>query len=105
MEDVPELYAEPHDPSRPVDCFDEASKELRGDVAEPVPPATGSPARQDYDYTRHGTANLFVLVEPLAGRRHVTLTDRRTIPDFAAQMKQLCDEMYPEAEVIREELV
>ena len=101
MEDVLELYAEPHDPARPVVCFDEASKELRGDVAEPVPPAPGSPAKQDYEYTRHGTANLFVIVEPLAGRRHVTVTERRTIADFAAQMKYLCDEMYPEAEAIR----
>ena len=101
MEDVLELYAEPHDPSRPVVCFDEASKELRGDVAEPIPPAPGSPAKQDYEYTRHGTANLFVVVEPLAGRRHVTVTERRTIPDFAAQMRHLCDVMYPEVEVIR----
>jgi hypothetical protein len=101
MEDVLELYAEPYDPARPVVCFDEASKELRGEVAEPVPPAPGSPAKQDYEYIRHGTANLFVAVEPLAGRRHVTVTDRRTIPDFAAQMKLLCDELYPEAEVIR----
>jgi hypothetical protein len=101
MEDVLELYAEPLDPARPAVCFDEASKELHGDVAEPVPPSPGSPARQDYEYTRHGTANLFVIVEPLAGRRHVTVTDRRTITDFAAQMKYLCDEMYPEASVIR----
>ena len=101
MEDVLELYAEPYDPARPVVCFDEASKELRGDVAEPIPPAPGAPARQDYEYTRHGTANLFVVVEPLAGRRRVTVTDRRTIPDFAAQMKMLCDEIYPEATTIR----
>jgi hypothetical protein len=101
MEDVLELYAEPYDPARPVVCFDEASKELHGEVAEPVPPAPGSPAKQDYEYTRHGTANIFVIVEPLAGRRHVTVTDRRAIPDFAAQMKYLCDEMSPEAEVIR----
>ena len=101
MEDVLELYAEPYDPARPVACFDEASEELRGDVAPPVPPAPGSPAKQGYEYTRHGTANLFVVVEPLAGRRHLAVTDRRTIPDFAAQMKHLCDELYPEAEVIR----
>jgi hypothetical protein len=101
MEDVLELYAEPYDPARPVVCFDEASKELRGDVAPPVPPAPGSPAKQDYEYSRHGTANLFVIVEPLPGRRHMSVTDRRTIPDFADQMKSLCDEMYPEAEVIR----
>ena len=101
MEDVLELYAEPYDPARPVVCFDEASKELRGEVAAPIPPAPGAPARQDYEYTRHGPANLFVIVEPLAGRRHVTVTDRRAIPDFAAQMRYLCDEMYPVAEVIR----
>lgn len=101
MEDVLELYAEPYDPARPVVGFDEASKELRGDVVDPVPPAPGSPAKQDYEYTRHGTANLFVIVEPLAGRRHVTVTERRTTPDFAAQMKYLCDDLYPEAEMIR----
>ena len=101
MEDVLELYAEPHDPKRPVVCFDECSKELHGQVAEPVPPSPGCPAKEDYEYTRHGTANLFVIVEPLAGRRQVTVTERRTIPDFAAQMKYLCDEMYPEVDVIR----
>jgi hypothetical protein len=101
MEDVLELYAEPHDANRPVVCFDECSKELHGQVTEPVPPAPGRPAKEDYEYTRHGTANLFVFVEPLAGKRHVTVTDRRTIPDFAAQMKYLCDTLYPDAAVIR----
>lgn len=97
MEDV----LEPYDRDRPVVCFDEASKELRGEVADPIPPAPGSPAKEDYEYTRHGAANLFVMVEPLAGWRHVAVTDRRAIPDFAAQMKWLCEEKYPDAEVIR----
>lgn len=101
MEDVLELYAEPHDPSRPVVCFGEASKELRGHVADPLPPSPGRPAKEDYEYTRHGAANLFVITEPLAGMRQVTVTDRRTIPDFAAQMKYLCDVLYPDAAVIR----
>jgi DDE superfamily endonuclease len=101
MEDVLELYAEPYDPNRPVVCFDEASKELHGHVTPPIPPAPGAVAKEDYEYTRHGTANLFVAVEPLAGRRHVAVTDRRTIPDFAAQMKWLCDVLYPTAAVIR----
>jgi len=101
MEDVLELYAGPYDPARPVVCFDECSKELHGDVTEPIAPSPGHPAKEDYEYVRHGTANLFVIVEPLAGRRQVTVTDRRTIPDFAAQMKYLCDELYPDAEVIR----
>jgi hypothetical protein len=101
MEDVLELYAEPHDPKRPVVCFDECSKELHGHVADPIPAAPGHPVKEDYEYVRNGTANLFVIVEPLAGRRQVSVTERRTIPDFAAQMKYLCDEMYPDAEVIR----
>jgi hypothetical protein len=95
------VNAEPHDPKRPVVCFDECSKELRGQVAEPIPPAPGRPAKEDYEYTREGTANLFVIVEPLAGTRQVTVTERRAIPDFAAQMKFLCDERYPEATTIR----
>jgi hypothetical protein len=101
MEDVLELYAEPHDPTRPVVCFDEAGKELHGQVADPVPPAPGVPAKEDYEYTRQGTANLFVVIEPLAGTRRVTVTDRRTGADFAAQMKALCDDVYPDAAVIR----
>lgn len=101
MEDVLELYAEPYAPNRPVVCFDEASKELHAQVADPIPVAPGASAKEDYEYVRNGTANLFVIVEPLAGRRQVSVTDRRTIPDFAAQMKYLCDEMYPDADVIR----
>jgi hypothetical protein len=101
MEDVLELYAEPHDPKRPVVCFDEAGKELHGQVADPLPAAPGHPAKEDYEYVRHGTANLFVVVEPLAGTRHVAVTDRRTAADFAAQMKALCDDLYPQADVIR----
>ena len=101
MEDVLELYAEPYDPARPVVCFDEASKELHGQVAEPVPAEPGRTAKEDYDYTREGTANLFIAVEPLAGRREVTVTERRTAKDFADQMRRLCDEWYPEAVTIR----
>ena len=96
-----ELYAEAYDPARPVVRFDEAGKELHGHVADPAPPAPGVPAKEDYEYTRHGTANLFVVVEPLAGTRRVTVTERRTIPDLAARMKHLCDELYPDAGVIR----
>jgi len=101
MEDVLELYAAPYDPARPVVCFDEASKELRGQVAEPVPAEPGRTAKEDYEYTREGTANLFLAVEPLAGRREVTVTGRRTAADFAEQMRRVCDEWYPEAAVIR----
>jgi hypothetical protein len=98
---VLELHAQPYDAQRPVVNFDEASKELRGHVTPPVAATPGQPAKEDYEYTREGTVNLFVIVEPLAGQRHVTVTERRTSADFAAQMKYLCDELYPQAELIR----
>jgi DDE superfamily endonuclease len=101
MEDVLELYAQPYDPARPVVGFDEASKELHGEVNAPLPGRPGDVAREDYEYTREGAANVFLVVEPLAGRRHLTVTERRTRVDFAHQMKRLCDELYPEAAVIR----
>ena len=96
-----ESYAEPYDADRPVVCFDECGEELHGQVAEPIPVAPGRPAKEDYEYVRNGTANLFPIVEPLAGTRQVTVTERRTIPDFAAQMKYLCDAVCPDAAVIR----
>jgi hypothetical protein len=101
MEDVLNLYALPYDPRRPLVCFDEARKELHGQTRPPLLPQPGRPARQDPEYSREGTANLFLFVEPLAGRRHVTATEHRAGADFAQQMKRLCDVEYPEAEVIR----
>jgi hypothetical protein len=101
MEDVLELYARPYDPARPVVGFDEVSKELHGEVNPPLPARPGDAAREDYEYTREGTANVFLAVEPLAGVRHLAVTERRTKVDFARQMKRLCDELYPEAEAVR----
>jgi len=101
MEDVLELYAEADDPDRPRVNFDECAVELHADARDPLPAAPGRPARVDYEYVRNGTANLFVVVDPTAGRRHVTVTERRTKADFAAQMKHLCDVLYPDAAVIR----
>lgn len=101
MEDVLELYEEPYDPLRPVVCFDEMPVQLVGETRVPQPVAPGKAARYDYEYKRNGTANLFMHLEPKAGRRQVNVTDRRTKLDFAAQMKALTDEYYPEAEKIR----
>jgi hypothetical protein len=101
MEDVLELYAEPHDEARPVVCVDELSKELHGQVAEPVPAQPGQPAKEDYEYQRHGTANLFVLLCPLLGWRHLEVTARRGYHEFAQLMRALVDVYFPAAAVIR----
>ncbi len=101
MEDVLDLYHQPYDPGAPVVCMDEASKQLVGEVRKPIPTLPGRPARVDYEYERHGTANLFMFVEPLAGRRRVSVSDRRTAVDWAHQVQRLLDEDYPGARVIR----
>ncbi len=101
MEDVLDLYAEPYDPKRPKVCFDETSKQLVAETRSPIRPKPGRRERFDYEYQRNGTRNLFMLCEPLAGWRHVAVTERRTMVDFAHQMRWLVDEAYPEAEKIR----
>ena len=101
MEDVLELYAQPHDEKRPVVCVDELSKELHGQVAEPIPPRPGQPAKEDYEYRRHGTANLFLLLCPLLGWRHLEVTARRGYHEFAHLMKALVDVHFAKAEVVR----
>jgi hypothetical protein len=100
MEDVLEIYAKPHDSTRPVVCVDEGGKQLIGDVREPLPVRVGSPAKQDHEYQRHGMANLFVAVEPLSGWRHVEVTERKTSVDFAKFLQVLSDQHYPEADQI-----
>ncbi len=101
MEDVLGRYAQPYDPARPVVGSDEASKERHGEINAPLTARPGDAAREDYEYTREGTANILLLVGSLTGRRHLTVTERRTRVDFAHRMKNLCDALYPEAEVIR----
>ena len=100
MEEVLEVYARPYDPRRPVVGCDEASKQLLADVRPPLPPAPGQPQRVDYEYERHGTGNLFMVFEPLSGKRHVEVTARRTKADFARLLRRVADEWYPEAELI-----
>lgn len=100
MEDVLEVYHRPLDAARPVVCFDEASKQLVQETRTPIPAAPGRPATTDYEYERHGTANLFMMFEPLAGKRHVKVTDRRTAIDYAEVIRELVDVHYPHAEKI-----
>jgi hypothetical protein len=101
MEDVLDLYAEPYDPARPTVSFDETSKQLVAETRTPLPMEPGKPERIDYEYERKGTANLFLVTEPLSGWRHVDVTDRRTKHDFAQQMRELVDQHFPDADRIR----
>jgi hypothetical protein len=100
MEDVLDVYHRPYDPKRPQVCLDEASKQLVGETVTPLPAAPGQPERFDYEYVRNGTANLFMLSEPLAGWRHVMVTDRRTARDFAEVLRWLAEDVYPGAEKV-----
>jgi hypothetical protein len=101
MEDVLDLYEEEYDPQYPTVCLDEKPVVLHADVHPPVPVEPGQPERIDYEYERKGTRNLFVMVEPLAGWRHVEVTEQRTMQDYAKVVRWLVDEVYPHAEYIR----
>jgi hypothetical protein len=98
MEDVLDVYHRPYDEKRPVVAVDEASKQLVGETVQPIPAQPGRPERFDYEYVRNGTANLFMISEPLAGWRHVMVTERRTAKDFAEVLRWLAEDVYPEAE-------
>jgi hypothetical protein len=100
MEDVLEVYLRPHDPDRPVVCLDETTKQLIKQTRAPVSARPGRPARQDYEYERNGTANLFMLFAPLEGWRHVEVTDRHTALDYAQILKDLSDRHFPGASKI-----
>jgi len=101
MEDVLDLYAEPYDPAYPTVCLDEKPVVLHDQTRASLPPKPGAVERRDYEYVRDGTADLFVMVEPLAGWRHVAVTERRTRRDFAECLRYLVEERYPTAEYVR----
>jgi hypothetical protein len=100
MEDVLGVYTRPYDPKRPQVCPDERPVQLIGEARAPLPARPGDPARFDYECVRNGVADLFPVCEPLAGRRRVAVTERRTEADWARVIKDLVDLDYPEAEAI-----
>jgi hypothetical protein len=100
MEDVIQTYLLPYDPRRPVVCFDEACKQLFGEVRAVLPPRPGSPAKQDYEYERKGVCHQLMMCEPLRGWRHVRVSARRTRKDYAACVRELVEVHYPQAEKI-----
>lgn len=90
MEDVLAVYQRPYDPKRPVVCLDELSKVLRSTPRGEIVMRPGESLRQDYEYERHGVANVFLSVEPLCGRRQVRVRERRTAHDFAEVLRGHC---------------
>ena len=100
MEDVLEVYTRPYNPRRPQVCVDETSKQLVAETRAPISAAPGQPTRVDYEYERKGTANLFMVFEPLAGQRRVKVTERRTAVDFAHVLREVSEVQYPHAEKI-----
>jgi len=100
MEAILRLYHQPYDPQHPMVCFDEKMTQLLNDVRDPLPLKAQAGRRQDYEYKREGTRNLFMFVEPKAGKRTVLVTRRRGKAEFAQAMRYLVDSLYPDAEVI-----
>jgi len=101
MEEVLDLYAAPEDPRRPRICFDEMPYQLIAETRTPLPMEAGQAERYDYEYQRMGSCNVFLFFNPFAGWRHLKVTAQRTKQDFAYCMKELVDELCPDAEVIR----
>lgn len=101
MEDILAVYHLPYDPEYPVVCMDESCKQMIGEVHDPIPCKPGQPARIDDEYVRNGVAEIFMEGEPLAGTRHVAVTERRTKKDWAMQIKQMLEERYPTAIKVR----
>jgi hypothetical protein len=100
MEDVLDVYHRPPDPKRPLVCFDEASKQHVKETRTPLQAKPGSLAKYDYEYERNGTSNIFIFFAPHLAWRHLKITDRRTMVDFAHGMKDLVDVHFADAEII-----
>ena len=101
MEDVLQTYLRAYDPRYPVVCFDEACKQLFGEVRSALPVRPGRPARIDYEYERKGVCHQLLMCEPLRGWRHVKVTERRTRRAYAECVRDLVDSHYPQAQQIR----
>ena len=100
MEDVLEVYHRPYDPHKPQVCLDETSKQLVAESRPSIALRPGQCKRVDPEYRRCGVTGVFMLSEPLAGQRHVRVRSQRTKLDFAEVIRELCDELYAEAETI-----
>ena len=96
-----EVYHLPYDPDYPVVCMDESCKQMIGEVRKPIEGKPGEVKKVDDEYVRNGVSEIFMEVEPLAGKRHVAVTERRTRKDWAEQIRQMLNERYPDAIKVR----
>ena len=101
MERVLDVYKEAYNPSYPVVCMDESPKQLIKETRIPIRRKPGFDERVDYEYERCGVANIFMVNEPLAGKRYVKVTERKTKTDWATLVKEIADDYYPQASKIR----
>jgi len=100
MEDVLDVYQREHDQTKPLVCFDEASRQQTKETRTPLPSKPGEVEKYDYEYERNGTSNLFMFFAPLEGWRDVKVTNQRTAIDFAHCMRDLVDVHFPNAEKV-----
>ena len=100
MEDILEVYAREYCSDYPVVCMDESSMQLIGEVNEPIPAAPGHPELVDDEYVRKGVVSIFLEVEPLGGKRHVKITERRTRVDWACFIEEMLTVRYPDAQKV-----
>ena len=100
MEDILSLYQRPYDPLHPLVCMDELTKQLLKDTKPVVAAKPGKVARQDYEYVRGGTGNVFMYFEPMTGQRHAEVSERKTKVAWALSMQHMADDLYPSAEKI-----
>ena len=100
MEQALDVYKRPYNKSRPIVCMDETPKQLIKEVRRSLPARPGFEERVDYEYSRCGVCNVFMISEPLAGKRFTKVTNQRTKKDWALLVKYICDKLYPDAEII-----
>ncbi len=100
MEDVLDVYERPYNPAVPVVCMDEKPYQFLGEARQPLPMRPGDDQKIDSEYVRNGTCSIFAFIEPLGGKRHVSVRECRTATDWAEEIKYLSDVLYPDAEKI-----
>lgn len=101
MENTLEVYKKPYDPEYPLVCMDESSKQHIKEMRNPISAKSGEVERYDTEYERNGVSNLFIFFEPLAGWRHISVTNKRTAVDWAFQIRDLVDIYYPKSKRIK----